>query len=248
MRNEQNQKEGPANVRMLHSFVGGSRRPDIQGRATPVDATEARQLIACVLADDAHFRWLKERLLHLPDAGEVAFDPRDPIGSYAAFFSRLSNPCGAEAGKLHKAMAELKRDVQVVPGLNARKKRWKVLCLAVSAPWLDPHLEQPFPDLQQGLSQLEELVGPRGNHCTDVQIVTFTEWNGHVPWHNARLGARIEALGALLKGAGVRLQVFTWDARGYGWSPELNAAWQPLMTGLEKPCRWRVDTWGPAPR
>ena len=208
-------------------------------------ALEVKETIISSLADPVHFFGLKERLLPLPDSGEVSFDGRHAAESYAQLFNRLSHPLGADASALDRAMAELKRDVQVIPGIQCRKKRWKLLCLAVSTPWLDPHLDCPFPGLRDGMALVDALIGQHANLCTDVQIVTFTEWNDARSAQSLILEKRLWAIGNRLAQSGVRLEVFTWDMNRFGWTPDVNDKGQPLMTGRELPGHWRRNTWGP---
>ena len=145
-----------------------------------LSSEEAQSFIASCLADEASFHWLQDRLMQTGDVDRVGFDFRNPVGSYSQLFNRLANPAGKEAPQMERALLDLRRKVWVLPGLASRHKRWKLLCLAVSTDWLDPHLEEAFPRLGEALSLVEEIVGPRTNRCTHVQLVTFTEWNGAI--------------------------------------------------------------------
>ena len=210
-----------------------------------LSSEEAQSFIASCLADEASFHWLQDRLMQTGDVDRVGFDFRNPGGSYSQLFNRLANPAGKEAPQMERALLDLRREVRVLPGLASRHKRWKLLCLAVSTDWLDPHLEEAFPRLGEALSLVEEIVGPRTNRCTHVQLVTFTEWNGGNPKVHAANCDRIWRLGEACRKSGVRLEVFTWDTTRYGWSPEVDENGTPLLDRRYEPCHWRCDSWGP---
>lgn len=221
------------------------RRPPLAPGMPPMRPEEATALVHSCMADAASFHWLQERLLPTGDVDRLGFDYRNPMGSYALLFNRLANPAGKEAPQMERALLDLRRDVRVLPGLASRRKRWKLLCLAVSNDWMDPLLEEAFPRLGGALSLVEEIVGPRANCCTHVQLVTFTEWNGSHPKVYAAQRDRIWRLGQACLKSGVRLEVFTWDTSRYGWSPEVDENGTPLLDGRYQQCHWRCDSWGP---
>ena len=194
---------------------------------------------ARAMADAQHFDWLKAHLLTAPDA--VFFDVTDPIRSYAQLFNRMAFPAGRES-RMEHALAEARRDVLVVPGIEHGTRRWKLQCLAVGSDWMNPHLEVAFPSLGEAIRLTQQLVGKRGGGFTHVQIVTFTEWRRPQPNHYG-LQDRIEALAGKLERAGVTFEVLTWDCSRYDWSPDLNEAGQPLMRHGTQPCHWRIERW-----
>ena len=203
------------------------------------DANVAR---ARAMADAHHFDWLKEQLLTVPEG--TPFDVLDPIRSYAQLFNRTAFPAGRES-RIEHVLAEARRDVLVIPGIEHGTRRWKLQCLAVSTDWMDPHLDVAFPRLGEAIRLLNQLVGKRGVAFTHVQLVTFTEWC--LPQKQGySLQDRIEALADKLSRAGVTFEVLTWDSNRFDWSPDLNEAGQPLMRHGTRPCHWRLERWSDA--
>lgn len=203
------------------------------------DANVAR---ARAMADAHHFDWLKEQLLTVPEG--TPFDVLDPIRSYAQLFNRTAFPAGRES-RIEHVLAEARRDVLVIPGIEHGTRRWKLQCLAVSTDWMDPHLDVAFPRLGEAIRLINQLVGKRGVAFTHVQLVTFTEWR-RPQKQGYSLQDRIEALADKLSRAGVTFEVLTWDSNRFDWSPDLNEAGQPLMRHGTRPCHWRLERWSEA--
>lgn len=211
-----------------------------QGAAELVRETEdAGVTLARAMADARHFNWLKEHMLTLPD--HASFDVMDPIQSYAQLFNRTAFPAGRES-RIEHVLAEARRDVQVIPGIEHGTRRWKLLCLAVSTRWTDHHLDVAFPRLGEAVQLINQLVGKRGVAFTDVQLVTFTEWR-RPQKQGYSMQDRIEALAQKLDRAGATFEVLTWDSNRYDWCPDLNATGQPLMRHGTRPCHWRLERW-----
>ena len=194
------------------------------------------------MADAHHFDWLKEHMLTVPD--HAHFDVLDPLQSYAQLFNRTAFPAGRES-RIDHVLAEARRDVQVIPGIEHGTRRWKLLCLAVSTHWMDQHLDVAFPRLGEAVQLINQLVGKRGVAFTDVQLVTFTEWR-RPQKQGYSMEDRIEALADKLSRAGVTFEVLTWDCKRFDWSPDLNEIGQPLMRHGTRPCHWRLDRWSEA--
>jgi len=193
------------------------------------------------MADAAHFDWLKAHLLAAPPEG-ADFDVCKPLDSYATLFNRMAFPAGRQ-DRLAHAIIEAGRDVQVIPGVENGQKRWKLLCLAVSSPWMDPLLEVAFPRLNEGLGLVESLVGSQGAAFGTVQMVTFAEWKGGKNTQQIAMGHRMDRLGEKIARVGATLEVITWDSVGFDWSPKLDRNGQPIMKPSVRPCHWRLDRW-----
>jgi len=214
-----------------------------QGAAELVRETQDANVVrARAMADAHHFDWLKEHMLTSPD--HAPFDVLDPIRSYAQLFNRTAFPAGRES-RIEHVLAEARRDVQVIPGIENGTRRWKLQCLAVSTDWMDHHLDVAFPRLGEAVQLINQLVGKRGVAFTHVQLVTFTEWR-RPQKQGYSMEDRIEALANKLDRVGVTFEVLTWDCKRFDWSPDLNETGQPLMRHGTRPCHWRLDRWSEA--
>ena len=208
------------------------------------ETQDANVIRARAMADAHHFDWLKEQLLTVPEG--TPFDVLDPIRSYAQLFNRTAFPAGRES-RIEHVLAEARRDVLVIPGIEHGTRRWKLQCLAVSTDWMDPHLDVAFPRLRDAIRLINQLVGKRGVAFTHVQLVTFTEWRRPQDQKQGySLQDRIEALADKLSRAGVTFEVLTWDSNRFDWSPDLNEIGQPLMRHGTRPCHWRLERWSEA--
>ena len=234
----------------LRFAAGLSQTPEETPKETPERAAaelvretqDANVVRARAMADAHHFNWPKEHMLTSPD--HAPFDVLDPIRSYAQLFNRTAFPAGRES-RIEHVLAEARRDVQVIPGIEQGTRRWKLQCLAVSTDWMDPHLDVAFPRLGEAIRLINQLVGKRGVAFTDVQLVTFTEWR-RPQKQGYSMEDRIEALADKLGRVGVTFEVLTWDCKRFDWSPDLNEIGQPLLRHGTRPCHWRLDRWSEA--
>lgn len=202
---------------------------------------DSRLAVERSMADAAHFDWLKHHLLVVPPQS-TGFDIGKPLESYARLFNDIAFPVGRE-DRLAHAIMEAGRDVQVIPGVENGKKRWKLLCLAVSSAWMDPLFDVAFPRLNEGLGLVESLVGSQGAAFAKVQMVTFAEWRGRRNAQQIAMGNRVERLAEKIAKVGATLEVITWDSVGFDWSPQLDRNGQPIMKRFIRPCHWRLDRW-----
>lgn len=231
---------------VFRSFVreglAAEQQTSKQAAAAMLRNTEdPRMVVERSMADAVHFDWLKHHLLVLPPQSTV-FDIGKPLESYARLFNDIAFPVGRK-DRLAHALVEAGRDVQVIPGVENGRKRWKLQCLAVSSPWLDPLFEVPFPRLNEGLGMVESLIGSQGAAFAEVQMVTFAEWNGRRNAQQIAMGNRMERLGEKIAKVGATFEVITWDCTRFDWSPQLDRNGQPIMKRFISPCHWRLDRW-----
>ena len=190
------------------------------------ETQDANVVRARAMADAHHFDWLKEQLLTVPEG--TLFDVLDPIRSYAQLFNRTAFPAGRES-RIEHVLAEARRDVLVIPGIEHGTRRWKLQCLAVSTDWMDHHLDVAFPRLGDAIRLINQLV-------------TFTEWR-RPQKQGYSMEDRIEALADKLGRVGVTFEVLTWDCKRFDWFPDLNDIGQPLLRHGTRPCHWRLERW-----